>query len=239
MNRDDTIATIKQKGYWRIVFEPLVSELKLTIPQCKEIVEKSVVSLRGWDYPFVPNSYPEMMGPGNTYYEAWFQSANVHMKEFWRMYQSGQFIHYVSTHYDWLANLYIQNRWMRDDEQPKGPVLGILDATYEITEIFQFLKKLTESGIYNEGVNVNISINNTKGRHLVVDGPSRIPFTTPKQTQEEILTFEKTYSKDEVIMEVKILAMEVVRHFFIRYNWLDPNVNQIKQDIDNLIDRKI
>jgi hypothetical protein len=239
MTRDEVIAKIKTRGYWRINFEPQVLLEKLSIQECKDLMEKSVISLRGWNYPHIPNdSDSSGTGVGNNFYEGWFESPNVHIKEFWRLYQSGQFIHYVSTHYDWLEDYKPRNMWMREDEHGNGPFLGAIDATYQITEIFQFLERLTKAGLYEEGVNVSITLYNTAGRSLIVDHPSRIPFTSPKQTQEPFLLFGRQYTKGEILADPKKLTEEAVIHFFIRFKWLEPNVGVIRQDIENLLAHK-
>jgi len=239
MTRDDVIADIKTKGYWRINFEPLTLQGKLTIPECKNLVEKSVISLRGWNYPHIPNdSDTSGTGVGNNFYEGWFESPNVHIKEFWRLYQSGQFIHYVSTRYDWIENFKPSSMWAHDDEFGEGPFLGAIDTTYGITEIFQFLERLTKAGLYDEGVNVSITLNNTAGRYLLVDHPMRIPFTSPKQTQESSLEYNIKLTKGDILADPKKLAEDAIVHFFVRFKWFEPNIAVIKQDIENLLAHK-
>src|ERR1035441_3490152 len=93
---------IKSRGYWRINFEPLVYEQKLkTLGECKDIIEKSQVELRGWNYPHFPRRTGTDVGleSGDKFYEGWIDWFN-HI-EFWRMYQSGQFLHYFAVREDW------------------------------------------------------------------------------------------------------------------------------------------
>lgn len=239
MTRDEVITKIKERGYWRVNFQPNTYVEKLSIPECKSLVEKNSISLRGWNYPHIPND-PLAMSPGNNYYEAWFDSRNSHIKEFWRLYQSGQFIHYVSTHYDWIEGLKLRNIWTsEDEEQTTEKILGVMDATYQITEIFQFLAKLTSAGIYDEGVSLEVSINNSSERYLVVDNSRRIPFSTLRKSQEDVIQFKKEYSKSEILSNPVELTLEVIVHFFVRFNWLEPNIEVIKVDIENLLNHKV
>ena len=72
------------RGYWRINFEPLVYEKKLdNLGVCKEVVEKNMVSLRGWNYPHFPHRVGNDAGlePGSNYYEGWISWFNH--REFW------------------------------------------------------------------------------------------------------------------------------------------------------------
>lgn len=240
--KQEFINKTKSRGYWRILFEPSVFEEKLKLPQCKEIVEKNSIELRGWDYPHIPKRMGNDTGfdPGQNYWEAWLDWEGYHHKEFWRMYQSGQFIHYLGLYDDWFENGQTNSMWQNESEKIKqGDVLGITGTTYLITEIYQFLLRLTAQNIYDEGVNVSISLNNTAGRQLYVDSYSRMPFSYTRKTSAQNIVFSKVYSKSEILQDPKELALQTIIYFFERFNWSPPNIEVIKKDQENLINRKI
>lgn len=243
MTYENVLKTIKSKGYWRISFEPLVYEKqKLTITQCKELIEKNAIHLRGWDYPHVPGRLGDdtALEPGDNYWQGWLDWEGENHKEFWRIYQSTQFIHYLGLREDWLNDFQINSMWRQEPEQFKpGQALGVVGTTYQITEIFEFLSRLMLDDLYAEGVKVSISLNNTEGRKLVIDDYARFGFTTPKQSASKSISFEQQYSKDEIINNSRDKAIEVLVHFFERFNWLPPNVEVIKSDQEKFLGGKV
>lgn len=243
MKYQDVLTTIKSKGYWRVSFEPLVyDEQKLTLTQCKELLEKNSIHLRGWDYPHVPNRLGDdtSLEPGDNYWQGWLDWEGENHKEFWRMYQSSQFIHYLGLREDWLNDFQIQSMGSRDPDYFKsGQALGVVATTYQITEIFEFLSRLMTDGLYDEGVQVSISLNNTQDRKLVVDQSQRIGFSSPKKTSSETINFKKQFTKDEILTNSRDRAQEVIVHFFERFGWNPPNVGVIKEDQKKFLEGRI
>lgn len=243
MKYQDVIKTIKSRGYWRISFEPLVyDEEKLNLSQCKELVDKNAIHLRGWDYPHTPGRVGDdtALEPGDNYWQGWLDWEGENHKEFWRMYQSSQFIHYLGLREDWLTDFQIQNMWNRDTEKfSAGQALGVVVTTYQITEIFEFLSRLMTDGLYEEGVNVSITLNNTQDRRLIVDQFQRVGFSTPRKTSSETITFAKQYTKEEITTDSRGKALGAIVHFFERFGWNPPNVEVIKSDQEKFLSGKI
>ena len=200
--------TIKSRGYWRINFEPLVDAKKFKrLAECREAVEKASISFRGWDYPHIPRRMDDddNVAAGDNYYEGWTNWWN-HI-EFWRMYQSGQFLNYFAVHEDWL------------------------------TEVFQFLSRLTAAGVYDEGVRVSISLHNTEGRKLWTGDFMRHLFQEYK-TQLDTIEFSNTFTREEILTKPKECAFQAVIYIFERFGWDNPPHGTINQDQENLINRR-
>ena len=237
--KKEILDKIKSRGYWRINFEPLVFEQKLkTIAECKDIVEKNRVELRGWDYPHFPYGSVDHAGLelGDKYYEGWIGWFNYF--ELWRMYQSGQFLHYFALRDDWSEH----DGWgiVPNRNIEPGTVINIIgEVTYELTEVFEFLSRLTRKGIYDEGVKVSISLNNTKDRKLVLLDAGRAPLFMEYKTPLDKIDFVKEYTKDQILTNSKDLALEVILHIFERFAWHNPPIEMIKKDQENLLNRKI
>lgn len=236
--KSDLIEKIKSRGYWRINFQPLVAVQKLkNLSDCKNLVEKNSVVLRGWDYPHFPNRSDEKTGlePGNNYYQGWIDWWSH--KEFWRMYQSGQFFHYLGLREDW----YEEDGWFGDTakEIKPGSSLSVVGTIYQITEIYEFLARLARDGIYEEGVDVNISFNNTLNRKLWLDDLKRAPFSYDRKTgAEKIEIPPHKYKKDKIVNQARDLALEIIIYIFDRFDWPQPPVETIKRDQDNLLSRR-
>jgi len=231
------IEKIKERGYWRVNFQPLIATIKMdTLQKCKDVVERNSVQLRGWDYPHIPRRNDENSGmaPAGNYYEGWENWANH--KEFWRIYKSGQFLYYRGLREDWLEE---------DDWRPKvaekikpGSSLGVVGSViYEITETFSFLSRLATAGLYDEGVNVKISLNKTKDRELWIEDPMRASFMYPRKTSALNLSFEEAYTKDEIINNSKGLANKLILQIFDSFGF-NPPPEQIEKDQDVLLSGK-
>jgi hypothetical protein len=233
------IEKIKSRGYWRINFEPLVFDKKLkTLKDCMDVVENGRVELRGWDYPHFPRRKGDDTGleVGDKFYEGWVDWFN-HI-EFWRMYQSGQFLHYFAVREDWSE----YDGWgiTTNRNIKPGEFLNITgEVTYELTEIFEFLSRLAKNGIYNEGVQVSISLNHTKGRKLAVMDPRRAPLFDEYKTSLDNIQFVKKFTGDEILINPKDLALEAILYIFDRFGWHNPPIGVLKSDQENLLKRNI
>ncbi len=236
--KPELIEKIKSRGYWRINFQPLVHVQKLKLGECRDIVEKYNVELRGWNYPHFPRRIGDDTGldPCENFYEGWVDWRNH--TEFWRMYESGQFLHYLALREDWMES----DDWVNVHQLRISPktVIGIIGSIiWQLTEIYEFLSRLTTTGIYDDGVRVFISLNNTKGRKLWIDDTIRIGFSTDYKTGAEKIEFTKKYTKEDVITTPKELAFEVIIYICDRFGWNRASVEVIKKDQDDLLNRRI
>lgn len=232
--KDSFTDTIKSRGYWRINFQPTGRPMELSLKGCNELVAKNSVKLRGWYYPFYGHGATNNHGieNHNNYCLGWIDSGEF--KEFWHMYKSGQFLHYSAVNEDWLTSETREVRFNTNEMEPGKYLNFIGSLTYYITEIMEFLTRLYKSGLYREGVTVNISLNNTKGRELFSSDFMR-HLSSPKVTQESPIVFKKTYKPDELESSARDLAIEPIVHFFELFNFADVSVDQvIKKDQDSL-----
>lgn len=237
--REGLLNKIKSRGYWRINFRPLVynpQRIK-NLPDCKKIIEECSVEFRGWDYPHFPRREGEDTGlaPGNNYYEGWIDWG-AH-KEIWRMYQSGQFIHYLALNEDWWE----EDSWYSAELRkiPPKTILTVVGTVYHFTEIFEFLNRLTQKGIYDEGIEISILLGNTQNRRLEILDPMRAPFLREYKTGGKPIQFSQKYSKEKILENSKTLALETIIYFFHRFGWDEPNVEVIKNDQEKLISRRL
>lgn len=227
--QDGLIERIKSRGYWRINFQPkkLIPE-KLPLAQCKNFVEQNSVRLRGWDYPHIPVRSDDHGGqlPSGEFYEAWTNWWN-HI-EFWRMYRSRQYLHYLALREDWFE----ESDWARGlAEQVKpGQRLGTGGTIYQITEIFEFVSRLGRNDCYPDGVFVNISLENTKGRELWIDDPNRMSFSFPRQTGAERIEIRRELSTSDYVLNTSEMAISVIVELFDQFGWENVSTENIRRD---------
>lgn len=237
-----TLNKIKSHGYWRINFYPQIPNITVIgkIGDGKEIVRNASIELRGWDYPHFPTQtrdHQDIYVVGDKL-EAWIDWERH--KEIWRLYQSGQFIHFFGLREDWTA----EDSWIPEDHPHKklapGSILEVIGTIYSLTEIFLFLKNLVETGLYDDGVVVEISLRNTKGRDLTVSDPMRAPlFGEYKCRGVDIDLPKKVFTKDAVLNDYLELALDATVDLFQQFNWSNPPIAVIKEDQKKLIERRI
>ena len=131
-----TLAKIRTRGYWRVVVRPTPFE-KTHIAdygQLFPIVQRNSVRLRGWDYPHIDSGVAET-GSDWVGQECDWQ----HEIEVWRLYQSGQFVHYFALAGEWRDQ---SDFWPAETGWNWGKQLYYVDTIYSFLEVFEFATRL-------------------------------------------------------------------------------------------------
>lgn len=235
--KKNLLETIKSRGYWRVNFQPVIIATKISsLGDCLDIVEKNRVELRGWDYPHFPRrrDADSNVEAGNNYYAGWIEWYN-HI-EFWRMYQSGQYLHYFALREDGGDT----DGWDITPNSNTEPnkFLSIVGTIYSITEIFEFASRLATQNLYDEGVKISITLDNAENRILRMEDPMRGPLFDEYKTALKEITFSQVYSKEDLITKPQDLALEVIVYIFDRFKWHRPPIEVFKKDQDTLINRR-
>lgn len=232
------LSEIKKQGYWCVEFQPLTVDNKRidSLPKCREVVKKSWVQLRGWDYPHWPdsNSNRHTLYNSNGYIESWTNFGRY--KEVWRMYQNAQFVHFFAMKED-----YDSDGIFSPSIPPVIPnsSLYVISTVYKFTEIYEFLKRLAQQGIYKEGVRVLIGLHNTTDRKLILEDPGRIGLLFDYKTVNSEIKFDNTYIAQDILEKSEHLAFAQIIETFHRFNWNNPPEMTIKDDQNKLLTRKI
>ena len=204
---------IHSKGYWRIVIRPTIFDKERipTLTKCREIIDDAVVRLRGWDYPYFDNSQiinnVDSIAIGVEF---------MHHIEFWKFFQSSQFVHHFACYEDHLEKPKFPSYKM---DTTSGKYLSILSTLYSITEIFQFISRLISKEILIPKVEVTIGLYDMKDRQLFFGEQSRYLRKAYISNIPEII-FNKTYISEQVLTSAAELAMEATIWVFERFNWL-------------------
>jgi hypothetical protein len=232
-----TLEKIKGRGHWYIRFRgerynPQRLETQL---QSDELIQRLVVSLRGWDYPHYPRE-GAIFGP--NYCEGTVDWEG-HI-EFWRFYQSGQFVHYLALREDWIA----QDSWLTRDPrfanlQP-GSALFVISTIYTLTEVFELLRRLTSHDIYGDAVTVSLELSPIDNRHLrLLDDFRRAPLMDDYVCRVPKFDWDKTYRKDEVLETSSELALEVIQKLFLLFQWRRQPIGTFRGDQQALLKKLV
>lgn len=218
--KSDLLDVIRSVGHWRINVQPVVpiSEL-LLLGKCREAVEKAHVSMRGWDFPHINYRNDDEGGyeMGENFCENWTNWSGFN--EFWRMYQSSQFLTYVSLRED--------TNPMGGSESYKGS-LNVTGAIYQFTEVTEFCHRLYVQDFYKEGARLKISLRNSKGRRLSV-GQNRMPFFPDRTTSVEKIDLEVTMSSSDLDENNRAIAIGLCVRLFDHFGW-NPDPTQLQAD---------
>jgi len=230
--------------HWRVNFRPEVynDELIQSLGECFETVEKTKLSLRGWDYPHLSKRDAER-GQGMNWIASWVDFMGH--KEYWRFYQSGQFLHLFSVREaaepKWREEIESDMRshlsYMDAVEWDKVPgFISIINFNYQITEIYEFAARLSEAQIYTGGVNIKIELKGING--FVLAAPWERAWHSYYAANEDDLSLSKDYESDVLIATSRDESIKAVVWFFERFGWLSPSLDVIRHDQENFLKGK-
>lgn len=241
-NFQTTVQKVKKHGYWQVRFlpsEPLKRE-QGTRQQMREILTKSSIALRGWDYPHIAtdNSDHQALYLSGDHFEGWIDWHQY--IEVLRLYDNGQYIHLFGMYEDWWN----EDGWLPVDHplrqiQP-GERFEVIGLVYRMTEIFAFLRNLYENDFYDGDVDVEITLKNTDGRKLTLSDPRRIPLWGGYLAHSESIGLtKKTVTKEEILADFQGIALKYILEVFEQFQWTGFSVDVVKQDQKNLLERKL
>lgn len=168
----DILEEVRNGPHWKVVIHPQEFEREriATLDECWAVVRESQVRLRGWPYPHLDHKHREM---GKDWVASHVEAFNE-QREYWRLFQSGQFVHYFGFWEDvpsWRSETEERYRaWGIDADgfSPNG-FLDIDNALYTFTEIFEFTARLTATGALgarHEAPAVRIGMHRIRDRAL-------------------------------------------------------------------------
>lgn len=127
------VEKIKSRGYWRVLIRPgdYQPTRVANILSLRKIISECSVQISGWDFPHVSSRSEPTIGQDHIEQVIDWE----HYVQYWRFYQSGQFVFYGGVWNDW-----------RDQSSlsPKPPSwggsrrLGVGDTAITLIEIFEW-----------------------------------------------------------------------------------------------------
>jgi len=231
----DLLDKIHSTGYWRVNIRPTIF-IEDAIPNltvAHELIEQCGVLLRGWDYPHFTNA--EIIN-GADFIEG--SSDFEGHKEYWRLYQSGQFIHHFACREDYEVDPNDLSRLSIRVPSPSGRYLSILSTLYSITEIFEFSSRLAVKDILSSNISISIKLFGMKDRQLFFyDRMRHLSF--PKISRIEEITYEKEFTKEEILTQSAELAMKATIYIFERFNWRHQSDVFFPEEQKKLLERRL
>ena len=211
------IEKIKSRGYWRVVVGPLQfnKQRVANILDLRPILDRTRVGLRGWDFPAIHPRNDVTIG------EDWIcQSSDWNEYiEYWRFFQSGQFIHLDGFNEDWVE----QSEFYGPDKTwPPGQRLGVYGTLYRFTEIFEFASRLSLTPAGDAGMALSIKLSGLEGRQLWWDKKGRKNFNGQHTASISDFEFKDVFPSPTLIADGWNLAADQALELFRRFGWNPP-----------------
>jgi|GEM_PF-4051180 len=224
---------IEKQGNIKIIFEPAFYNNLIQKTELFGILNKSKVSLRGWDFPHIPNTDQDYTKrPYSIFNGVEFYTFRDKFEEVFRFYQSGQFVGKFTLYEDVLSEV-------RGREINPGQYMDFLSLIYRTTEICLFIKNLVEIIDVNGG-KLTIEINKTNGRELEsIFSPNIFPFEAGYVCRMDSIIITKDFSKEEIIDNFAEIGREFIKNIFVDFNWTNFSEEMIKTHQENLLNRRI
>lgn len=228
---------IQEAPHWRVVIRPgeHVQERISSLNECWRLIESCRVSLRGWDYPHI---YYEHRQVGNDWVASWDEYGSH--REYWRFYQSGQFLHLFSFKEDKFRDKAeakaISDAPALNNFKPSG-YLGVISVLWTITEIFEFAARLAQKANFDDSVSIAIQMVGVKDRVLYESEAGR-DFSRPYMASEPTLSKERTVDTKDLLSGTSDYALDTAEWFFERFQWMDPPRQALADDQRRLLERK-
>jgi len=213
---------VLEMPHWRVNFRP--SQFYPTKVEADrnlfELVERTAVSFRGWNYPHVSGRLNERRAT-EKYVASWADFMG-HV-EYWRLFHSGQFLHLFSV--PEVANQDWRNRYAHVDAPG---IFSIKNVVFTMTEIFEFATRLAESRMYSGSLSIKIEVKQIRGFLLVADF-DRLLHEEYAAPEDSVARLVETTSKD-IILDNSRVAIDAAVWFFQQFGWRNPTRAVLESD---------
>ena len=237
MNNDALIEEIKSQGYWRVEIrsaEYLPKRLT-TRESMQELLSSATVSLRGWPYPYYEareTSYNGQWLEGGVAWEKY--------REYWRFYESGQWIHYAKLYTAGVTREELFRNMSPPPPEHAGYVYVRGGILFTLTEIFRFAVGLAQGGILDPIAFLSVELHNTKDYMLVESFDRFFPFRYVNEWDTPI-AYEQSLPTNELSAVADQKALEFAIKVFSVFGWVpaEAAVRNLVEDQKKLIERRL
>ncbi len=213
-----TLNRIRERGYWRIIIRPAQFDPeRIAEPQqLAPLVASAATHHRRGEFPSIGNQ--ATLAYGND----WLENA-VDWEprlEYWRLYQSGQFLHYAALSEDWNTRSF---RWHTQSGIQAGVFLPIYDSVYRVTEIFEFAANLALSRVYSAGsiIHIELLCQSLSGRQLYNDAATQrtIFLIGNRPANESVFRRALDIPISDLVANSHDLALQTVERLIRLFHW--------------------
>jgi len=239
VSHEELLAEIKSRGYWRVEMRSTEYRDK-RLPNrraMQDLLSSATVSLRGWPYPYFP-------AEDTAYNGKWLEGQvnwSYH-KEYWRLYESGQWLHYLCLPGAWIPREELFKGRSPLPSQHPGYVHIRGDVLFTLTEILRFAVGLAQGGVFAPTAFLSIQLHNTRDYMLFEEFQRPFffiheyvnPSNTPIEQQNSVPVGQLSAVADQMALETAVKVFEV-------FGWVpsEAAVRMLAEDQKKLIERRL
>jgi hypothetical protein len=229
---EEVLAFLDDAPRRRVIIRPAeYEEERLALRHLRGIVERTRVQLRGWDFPHLSHRGEES-GRGDEWIASW--SSFLGHREYWRMYQSGQFVHRESiretVEEEWGRRLRQKASWFTQNEGEVEGFFDFINFLYSMTEVFEFAANLCQTDDYPKGsVVIHVGFHDIQNFGL---STAQFGRDLSRLYRTSADTLQRTWEIEtaELISASAELSLNAVVWFFERFQWDEQPVDVFREE---------
>ena len=223
---------VRDFPHWRVNVRPSEHAPNRipTLKRCVELIEHNTVRFRGWDYPH----WGEQLGDAQ-YGDNWIASWADFMshKEYWRLFQSGQFIHLFAV------REFTDEVWDRQLRQTLAAQLGgrkdkgffdLVNTVHTVAEITEFATRMAQSEVLAPSLSLSIAIVGIRGFVVTTDW-SRGFLRQRYIAKQDTISHTWHHTSEQLVADSVTPTVEVCKWIFERFGWLDISEEMLRRDV--------
>lgn len=223
----------KCAGFFQSSFSPQeFKSSRFTLDQLRDGAMRGSVDFKGWPFlPIHPNrpDWTYALQDGLETFISGKDFSGDDMVDFWRFQQSGFF--YQSTA--------MRPSSMQVGSDPARCVVDFRNTAIYVAEAIHCLTRLYDSLLADDDpVSMSLALTGTQDRLLVSTGPGFMPLWGDYTCRIPKLIAERSYPLAEWRAGVMDHAVEIVKDIYLRFNWLNPNLDAARSAIEKLFARR-
>lgn len=237
MSNEELLKEIRSRGYWRI--EVRSTEYQNSrLPNCAamhDLMNSATVSLRGWPYPYFRADEAVYNGKWLEGRVSWDR-----YREYWRLYESGQWLHYLGLHGAWVTREGLFEGMSPLPPQHAGYVHVRGEILFTLTEIFRFAVGLAQGGILSPTAFISIQLHNTHD-YMLYESFERFFTYNYVNTTDRPIEQQYTLPVSELSAVADQMAFNLAIKVFSVFGWVpqDAAIRTLAEDQKKLIERRL
>jgi hypothetical protein len=214
---------LESQGHVQLISYPTTYAQRIaTVSETRAIVEKSEVSLRGWNFPHTSRQDTSAFADGTESVTAWSR-----YREGYRIHRSGLFV--------WKRVFWEDVEEKRSESGKR--LLSFVSLIWSFTEYLLFLARLYETVAADATIHIQITLYGCKDRELASFEPL-VDLWPGKVSREDTIPQVQDVQVVELRAAHQDIAGRMAKHVFQVFNWDDVADETIKQWQAKLLKRR-